>query len=35
MTFTALNKSFIDEMIGTKKRLEDYPDRYDPDLLMH
>ena len=35
MTFTAQNKAFVAEMIGTKKRLEDYPDRYDPDLLMH
>src|SRR4051812_2030451 len=35
MTLTEQNKAFIAEMIGSKKRLEDYPDRYDPDLLMH
>ncbi|MEO7688208.1 MAG: nuclear transport factor 2 family protein [Sphingomonas sp.] len=35
MTFTNENKAFVAEMIGAKKRLEDYPERYDPDLLMH
>ena len=35
MTPTDRNKAFVAEMIGSKKRLEDYPDRYDPDLLMH
>jgi hypothetical protein len=35
MTFTNENKALVAEMIGTKKRLEDYPERYDPDLLMH
>jgi hypothetical protein len=35
MSLTEGNKAFIAEMIGTKKRLEDYPDRYDPDLVMH
>jgi len=29
------NKRFIREMISTKRRLEDYPDRFDPDLVMH
>jgi hypothetical protein len=35
VTQTDENKRFIAEMIGTKKRLEDFPDRYDPELLMH
>jgi predicted SnoaL-like aldol condensation-catalyzing enzyme len=29
------NKAFITEMLGQKKRLEDYPDRVDPNLVMH
>lgn len=32
---TKANKAFIAEMIGSKRSLEDYPDRYDPSLLMH
>ena len=35
MSATEENKAFIREMIGTKKRLEDYPDRFDDDLIMH
>jgi hypothetical protein len=29
------NRAFIVEMLGQKKRLEDYPDRVDPALVMH
>jgi hypothetical protein len=32
---TQSNPAFITEMPGQKKRLEDYPDRVDPDLIMH
>ena len=32
---TASNKAFIAEMLGQKKRLEDYPERVDPNLVMH
>ena len=35
MTDTEANKAFIQEMIGQKRLLEDYPDRFDADLLMH
>ncbi len=35
MSETEDNKAFIREMISTKKRLEDYPDRFDDDLMMH
>ena len=35
MTDTEANKAFIREMIGQKKRLEDYPDRFDDELVMH
>lgn len=35
MNITDDNKAFIREMISSKKRLEDYPDRFDPDLIMH
>ena len=35
MNDTDANKAFIREMIGQKKRLEDFPGRYDPDLIMH
>ena len=34
MTNTEANKAFISEMIGTKRRLEDFPDRFDPELLV-
>ncbi len=34
-TTTDRNRAFIAEMLGEKKRLEDYPDRVDPDLVMH
>lgn len=32
---TEQNRALIAEMLGTKKRLEDYPDRVDPNILMH
>ena len=35
MTETDANKAFIREMISQKKRLEDYPDRFDSKLVMH
>jgi ribosomal protein S18 acetylase RimI-like enzyme len=34
-TQTERNRAFIAEMLGQKKRLEDYPDRVDPNLVMH
>ncbi|HEX4301057.1 MAG TPA: hypothetical protein VH327_09315 [Gammaproteobacteria bacterium] len=35
MSVTDANKAFIAEMLGQKKRLEDYPGRFDSDLVMH
>jgi uncharacterized protein YndB with AHSA1/START domain len=35
MTSTDENKAFIKEMLGSKKQLTDYPDRFDPRLTMH
>lgn len=35
MNVTEANKSFVAEMLGEKKRLEDFPDRVDPNLVMH
>ncbi len=32
---THRNRAFIAEMLGQKKRLEDYPERVDPNLIMH
>jgi hypothetical protein len=32
---TDSNRAFIAEMLGQKKRLEDYPERVDPNLVMH
>jgi hypothetical protein len=32
--YTEENKAFIKEMIGTKKGLEDFPGRFDPQLVM-
>jgi predicted SnoaL-like aldol condensation-catalyzing enzyme len=32
---TTSNRDFISEMLGQKKRLEDYPDRVAADLVMH
>jgi hypothetical protein len=29
------NRAFVAEMLGQKKRLEDYPDRVDPNIVMH
>lgn len=35
MTTTDENKAFVKEMLGSKKPLTDYPDRFDPDITMH
>ena len=35
MNQTEQNRAFITEMITQKKRLEDYPGRYDKQLLMY
>jgi len=35
MTTTLSNKAFIAKMLGEKKRLEDFPDRFEPNLVMH
>ena len=35
MTTTDDNKAFIREMLGSKKELTDYPDRFDPKIMMH
>ncbi|MDR7272172.1 hypothetical protein J2X20_004846 [Pelomonas saccharophila] len=35
MGTTESNKAFVAEMLGQKKRLEDYPERVDPNLVMH
>lgn len=32
---TESNRAFVAEMLGLKKRLEDYPDRVDPQIVMH
>ncbi|MGH7646864.1 MAG: nuclear transport factor 2 family protein [Gemmatimonadaceae bacterium] len=32
---TERNRAFILEMLGEKKRLEDYPDRVDPNIVTH
>jgi len=32
---TKLNRDFVQEMLASKKRLEDYPERVDPDLVIH
>jgi hypothetical protein len=29
------NKAFIKEMLGSKKQLTDYPDRFDANITMH
>jgi hypothetical protein len=34
MSATDVNKAFIAKMLGEKKRLEDFPDRFSPDLVM-
>jgi hypothetical protein len=34
MSTTDANKAFIAKMLGEKKRLEDFPDRFSPDLVM-
>jgi hypothetical protein len=34
MTPAESNKAFITRMLGEKKRLEDFPDRFEPDLEM-
>jgi len=35
MSTTDDNKAFIREMLGSKKQLSDYPDRFDPKIAMH
>jgi len=35
MSMTEANKTFVATMLGEKKRLEDFPDRVDPNLVMH
>jgi hypothetical protein len=35
MTTTDENKAFIQAMLGLKKQLTDYPDRFDPAIAMH
>jgi hypothetical protein len=35
MTATEANRSFVATMLGEKKRLEDFPDRVDPNIVMH
>jgi len=35
MTTTDDNKAFIREMLGSKKQLTDYPNRFDRDITMH
>lgn len=32
---TKLNHDFVQEMLANKKRLEDYPERVDPNLVVH
>jgi SnoaL-like domain len=32
---TDSNRDFVAEMLGQKKRLEDYPERVDPNIVMH
>lgn len=32
---TESNRAFVAEMLGQKKRLEDYPERVDPNILTH
>jgi SnoaL-like domain len=34
-SLTERNRAFIADMLGQKKRLEDYPERVDPNLVMH
>jgi len=35
MSSTNENAAFVREMLGTKKELTDYPDRFDPKIVMH
>jgi len=35
MNTTEANKAFVTEMLGQKKRLEDFPERVAPNILMH
>jgi hypothetical protein len=35
MSSTETNKAFIAEMLGQKKQLDDYPGRFDPELMMY
>ena len=35
MTTTEEYKAFVEEMLGSKKELTDYPERFDPGITMH
>jgi hypothetical protein len=35
MTETESNKAFVAEMLGEKRQLDDYPGRFDPELMMY
>lgn len=35
MTTAEKNIAFVKDMLGSKKRLTDYPDRFDPNITMH
>lgn len=35
MSQTESNKAFVREMLGEKKQLDDFPGRFDPNLMMH
>jgi SnoaL-like protein len=35
MTTTEANKAFITKMLSEKKRLEDFPDRFEPNITMY
>ena len=35
MTTAEENIAFVKDMLGSKKRLTDYPDRFDPNITMH
>jgi hypothetical protein len=35
MNAKEVNKSFVAQMLGEKKRLEDFPDRVDPNIVTH
>jgi hypothetical protein len=35
MAETQSNKAFVAEMLGEKRQLDDYPGRFDPELMMY